>query len=402
MGHFASNVLHFARILRRAGLPVGPDRMLAAFEALEAVGIDRRADVHAALSAVMLQSHEQQVIFDAAFEVYWRDPKLAERLMHLMLPKIQGRGDKTQPKRNNRLAEALAATAPPQGARPPKTEPGSERQEDFHLDFAISHSDRERLQSADFETMTAREFAWAQRMAAQLPPPVLPIRRRRQVRAATGRIDLRATLRQGIRQPDTLVPRFRQPQQTLPPIVALLDISGSMDRYSRMMLHYLHGLQQRHRRVSVFTFGTHLTSITRALRDRDPDAALQAASTQVTDWKGGTRIAPCLGDFNRHWARRVLGGRAAVLLITDGLDREEAGELSQATAHLSRLADQLIWLNPLLRYDSFQPRAAGVRAILPHVDHMLPMHNLGSLIDLERALRQGLRPSLHSFNISPR
>lgn len=385
MGHFAHNLTHFTRILRKAGLPVGPDRTLAAIQALDAVGLDRREDVNAALSAVMLRSHDQQPIFDAAFEVFWRDPKLAERMMHMMLPKIQGRGEKTQPKRSNRMAEALAARKRQEPTRPRHEE--EPKKEDFDLDFAISHSDRERLYSADFESMTAREFAWAQRVAAQLPPPVDRVMSRRRSPASRGRLDLRAMVRTAARQPDVLLPCYARPQEVWPPIVALLDVSGSMDRYARLMLHYLHGLMKRHRRVSVFTFGTRLTPITRALRDRDPDVALEAASTAVVDWKGGTRMAPCLEEFNRRWARRVLGSRAAVLLISDGLDREGAGELSAAAAHLSRMTGQLVWLNPLLRFDGFEPRAAGVKALLPHVDHMLPMHNLGSLQDLDRALR---------------
>lgn len=389
MGQFAFNLAHFTRILRKAGLPVGPDRTLAAVQAIEAVGLDRRVDVHAALSAVMLTSHEQQALFDAAFEVFWRDPKLAERMMHLMLPKIQGRGDKTPPKRNNRLAEALAAQRPLEAPKPKPEQ--SPRKEDFSVDFAISHSDRERLYRADFESMTSREFTWAQRMAAQLPPPVRPVSSRRRSGSHSGRLDLRAMQRSALRQPDTLVPRYSRCRRVLPPIVALLDISGSMDRYSRLMLHYLHGLKQRHRRVSVFTFGTRLTPITHALRDRDPDQALQEASAKVEDWKGGTRIATCLTEFNRQWARRMLGARAALLLITDGLDREDSGELTAAAAHLSRMTAQLIWLNPLLRFDGFEPRAAGIKALLPHMDHLLPMHNLGSLQDLERALRHGPR-----------
>jgi uncharacterized protein with von Willebrand factor type A (vWA) domain len=167
----------------------------------------------------------------------------------------------------------------------------------------------------------------------------------------------------------------------------LLDISGSMDRYSRVFLHYVHGLTRRHPHVHTLTFGTRLTNITRCLKDRDVDVALQRADEQVQDWKGGTRIASCLAEFNQRWARRLLGGNAAVLLLTDGLDRDENGHLADAAAHLRRMAHQIVWLNPLLRFDGFEPRAAGVRALLPNVDRFLPVHNLASLADLARALR---------------
>lgn len=376
----AENLVHFSRILRRAGLQVGPDRVLAAIAAVEAVGLDRRGDVHAALSAVMLDRHEQQVVFDAAFDAFWRDPRLLEQVMHTLRPKIGGRCDKPRPPRAHRVAEALAA--PPAAAPPP-----DQGQDEAQFETTFSFSERERLQRADFETMTAAEYAWAQALAERVPLPVSPVLRRRHTRAARGRIDLRRTLQGMARQPHTLTPVFTRPERVLPPLVVLLDISGSMERYARVFLHYVHGLMRRQLKVQVFTFGTRLTPITRCLRDRDPDVALKQTEQQVQDWKGGTRIASSLEDFNRHWARRVLGANAAVLLVTDGLDRDEQGSLGEAAARLKRSAHQLVWLNPLLRFDGFEPRAAGVRALLPHVDRFLPVHNLASLADLGKALR---------------
>jgi len=379
----AENIVHFARVLRGAGLAVGPDRVLAALAAVQAVGVDRRDDVHAALSAVMLDRHEQQALFDAAFAAFWRDPRLLEQLMLLLLPKVRGRGDQPRPPRNNRLAEALAmrAQAPPPGPI------NQADRDEIRLETAFSFSDRERLQQADFETMTAAEFAWARKLAEQVPLPVRPVRRRRHAAALHGTPDLCRTLQRMARHPATLLPAFTRARTELPPLVVLLDISGSMDRYARLFLHYVHGLTRRHLRVQTFTFGTRLSCITRCLRHRDPDEALQRADAQVRDWKGGTRIAACLHEFNRRWARRVLGGNAAVLLVTDGLEHDDAGHLAASAAQLHRLAHELVWLNPLLRFDGFEPRAAGVRALLPHVDRFLPMHNLASLADLGRALR---------------
>lgn len=385
----AENIVHFSRVLRASGLPVGPDRVLAGIAAVEAVGLDRREDVHAALSAVMLDRHEQQTIFDAAFDAFWRDPRLLEQAMHALLPKVQGRGEKLLPPRPNRLAEALA----PPRAEPPPRGPSAEKEE-VSFDATFGFSERERLQQADFETMTAEEFALARRLAEQVPLPVRPVKRRRHEPAATGTLDLRASLQHMARQPETLAPSFTRARVETPPLVVLLDISGSMDRYARLFLHYVHGLTRRHVKVHTFTFGTRLTNITRALRFRDPDVALKLADQQVQDWKGGTRIASTLGEFNRRWARRVLGANAAVLLVTDGLDRDERGELERAAAQLHRLAHEVVWLNPLLRYAGFEPRAAGVRALLPHVDRFLPVHNLTSLADLARALRRPARPPL--------
>jgi uncharacterized protein len=379
----AENIVHFTRVLRTAGMPVGPDCALAAIAAVETVGLDRRGDVHAALGAVLLDRHEQQPLFDAAFDAFWRDPKLLEQLMYLLLPKISGRGDKQRPPRANRLAEALAAPRAPE----PPTSTERVEEDQIRFDTTFSFSERERLQRADFETMTAAEFTLAKSLAERLPLPVNPVRRRRHEPSARGSLDLRATMQRMARQPHTLSPAFTRARRELPPLVVLLDISGSMDRYARLFLHYVHGLTRRYLDVHTFTFGTRLTDITRCLKHRDPDAALKAADAQVHDWKGGTRIASCLGEFNRRWARRVLGGNAAVLLVTDGLDRDDHGELDKAAAQLKRFAHELVWLNPLLRFDGFEPKAAGVRALLPHVDRFLPMHNLASLADLGRALR---------------
>jgi len=379
---FAENVVHFARVLRHAGIPVGPDRVLAALEAIEAVGVARRDDVHAALSAVMLDRHEQQPLFDDAFAAFWRDPKLLERMMAELLPKISGRREMNK-QRSQRLADALAA--PPPAAEGARRE-GPDDQVEFETAFTFS--DRERLARADFESMTAAEFELAKKLAEEVPLPFAPVRRRRHEASARGVVDLRATMLAMARQPETLVPRFSRPRSELPTIVVLLDISGSMDRYARLMLHYVHGLTRRYLKVHTLTFGTRLTNITRALRHRDPDLALALASAQVQDWKGGTRIASCLDDFNRHWARRLLGANAALLLVTDGLDRDDHGELTRAAAQLRLFARQIVWLNPLLRFEKFEPRAGGVRALLPFVDRFLPVHNLASLADLATVLRE--------------
>ena len=383
----ADNIVHFARVLRGAGMAIGPDRVLAALGAVELVGLQRREDVHAALSAVMLERHEQQPLFDAAFDTFWRDPKLLEQMMYLLLPKISGRGDKPRAPRANRLAEALSVPRAPQPPNPANRSAKEEVQFDTHFTF----SDRERLHKADFESMTTAEYELAKKLAEELPLPVDPVRRRRHEAATNprhgGRLDLRATLQRMARQPQTLAPLYTRPREEMPSLVVLIDISGSMDRYSRLLLHYVHGLMRRSLKVSVLTFGTRLTNITRHLRARDVDLALKAAGAEAQDWSGGTRIGASLQAFNRDWSRRVLGQGAVVLLITDGLDRDEHGDLSAAAAQLHRLAHQVVWLNPLLRYEGFEARASGVRALLPHVDRFLPVHNLASLADLGAALR---------------
>jgi uncharacterized protein len=377
----AENIVHFARLLRGAGLQIGADRVLAAIAAVEAVGLDRRTDVHAALSAAILDRHEQQDDFDALFDAFWRDPGPLDPSIAVARPATSV-GRKPRPPQTGRVDMALA---------PPTTDRDREEAKDV---TRLRFSDRERLQRADFGTMSAVDHEWARNLAERVPPPVAPVLRRRHERAARGRIDLRRTLQAMARQPHTLTPVYTRPVRELPAIVVLLDVSGSMEPYARVFLHYVHGLMRRGIKVQIFTFGTRLTPITRCLRHRDADLALKGVAEQVPDWNSGTRIASSLDDFSRHWARRVLGGNAAVLLVTDGLDRDAHGALGEAAARLKRSSHQLVWLNPLLRFDGFEPRAAGLRALLPHVDRFLPVHNLASLLDLGRALHEpAVRPA---------
>ncbi|MBL8386445.1 MAG: VWA domain-containing protein [Burkholderiales bacterium] len=381
-GRLAENIAHFARVLRAAGLPVGPDRVVSALQALAICGIAERARVHAALAAVLIDRREHQAIFDAAFDAFWRDPRAADQIVFYGMP--QAPGSEEEQKRRRRLDDALqpaalALQARDDAAEEPETVP----------DAALSFSARERLQSADFESMTAAEFALARKLAERLPLPIPPLATRRWERAARGTLDLRVLARQGARDPFGARLAWRRRALREAPLVVLIDISGSMQRYSRIFLHWVHALMRVKSRVAVFTLGTRLTPVTRCLLHRDPDDALAAAGAAVRDWNGGTRLATCLALFNRLYARRVLTGNAAVLLLTDGLERDEAGTLGAEAARLARLARRIVWLNPLLRYDGFEPRAAGIRAILPHVDAFLPAHNLASLADLAGALGAG-------------
>jgi hypothetical protein len=382
-GSLARNVVVFARVLRASGLPIGVDRAAAAVRAIDAVGLARRDDVHAALAATLISRREHLPLFDAAFDAFWRDPKLVERMMAALLPKISGRGrPPSDPKRPARLQQALAGRPPPPA--PPREGGGDEHT----VDALLTWSESERLKTRDFDSMTVEEFREACRLVRELPSPVPPVPVRRWRTAARGPLDLSATLRRMARDPSITRVLHRTRRERPAPLVVLCDISGSMDRYARVMLHYVHALMRDRPRVSVFTFGTRLTNVTRAMRHRDPDEAIAGASRAVEDWSGGTRIGPSLDAFNRQWARRVLTGNAAVLLVTDGLDRADDGSLGEAAATLSRFARRIVWLNPLLRYDGFEPRAAGVRALLPHVDRHLPVHSLERLQDLGRALRQ--------------
>ena len=379
--------MHFARVLRASGIPIGTDKVMDAVRALPVAGLERRGDWHATLAALFLTRHEQQALFDAAFERFWRDPALEERMRALLLPRVQGRVPREDT--GGRLAEALYPS-PPVPARTLEEAP------EVTVDAALTFNAAERLRTIDFEKMTAEEWSQARRLVSRLQLPVAEIRTRRFRPSERGTaIDLQATMRRMARHGGE-IPRIerRARRSRPPPLVVLCDISGSMHRYTRMFLHFLHALTRDRERVTTFVFGTRLTNVTRPLRDRDVDEALAKVGATVPDWAGGTRIGACLREFNFRWARRLLGQNACVLLVTDGLDRDDAAGLAEEMSRLHRSGRRLLWLNPLLRYEGFEPQATGIASMLPHVDAFLPMHNLASLQDLANELSHGtLRPA---------
>ncbi len=381
-GRLAENVAHFVRALRRAGLPVGPGHVLRAVEALRTIDIMDRDEFYWALHASLITRQGQREVFDQAFHMFWRSPDYLERMMGMLLPTLKVEDDAPADKRelSRRVADALAP-APPQA-------PEGKPQEELEVDASMTFSTSEVLKTIDFDSMSADEEAAAKRAMARLTLPLQDLPTRRFRPDADGRrADLRASLRSALRGGPGVIPLKRKtPRTRPPPLVALCDISGSMARYSRMLLHFLHALSSDRDRVHSFVFGTRLTNVTRHLRGRDVDLALEQVAKSVVDWEGGSRIGWCLERFNKEWSRRVLGQGAVVLLITDGLDRESNEVLAAEAERLAKSCRRLIWLNPLLRYDGFEPKAGGVRAILPHVDEFRATHNLESLEALAAAL----------------
>jgi uncharacterized protein len=381
-GRLAENVMHFARLLRAAGLRIGPDRVLDCVRALDIAGAHqfplRREDWYWTMSAVLLSRQEQRPIFDQAFNIFWRDPRLAEKMMQMLLPQAYGRAAKPEVEQSQRLTDALF--------RQQRERSGEEQK--VELEARLTFSSREVLQRMDFDTMSAAELAEAKRMLAELRLPLPLVRTRRKKISVSGKtIDMRATLRESLREGGDVIPLVRAaPRELHPPLVVLCDISGSMNPYARMFLHFLHAITNDRDRVAVFVFGTRLTNITRQLRHRDVDVAMAKIADAIKDWSGGTRIGASLRDFNWLWSRRVLGQNACVLLISDGLDREAGEGLGAEMERLSKSCRTLVWLNPLLRYEKFEARPAGVRAMLPHVDLFLPVHNLKSLVELAKTL----------------
>ena len=381
--------MHFARVLRTAGMPVGSDRVQLALQALQVAGLASRIDFHAVLSACLVDRVEHRELFEQAFELFWRDPDLMGRMRAMMLPKVQANEAPRPVPENRRLAAALFPN-------PPAPPPQAPAPDELEVDASLSWNERELLRKADFETMSADEWRQAKRLLAQLRLIFEPLRTRRTHAARRGgRADWRATMAAMARHGGELWDmRWRQPRTRPAPLVLLADISGSMSRYSRMLLHFGHALGHAEARVESFVFGTRLTRTTRLLKSRDPDLAVAQVVRAVEDWSGGTRITASLHEFNRRWARRVLGGNATLLLVSDGLEHGDTAALAFEMERLHKSCRRLIWLNPLLRFAQFEPRAGGIKAMLPHVDRFLPAHNLESLEALVQVLADPAPPRI--------
>jgi uncharacterized protein with von Willebrand factor type A (vWA) domain len=379
-GQAADNIIGFARALRAAGIPVGPGAVIDALNALQLIDIGGRADVFATLEAVFVKRHEHALIFAQAFDLFFRAAEDWKQMLDSV--PLPDHARKKPPPASRRVQEAFAHT---QTTEASQAEPQEAR---------LAVSDKEILRKKDFAQMTAAEIAQVTRAITAMRLPQAELRTRRYRPDARGlRLDMRRTLRGSLRTGGDIIDIRKLGRIDKPaPIVALLDISGSMSEYTRLFLHFLHAITDARKRVSVFLFGTRLTNVTRSLRARDPDEALASCSSSVEDWAGGTRIANSLHTFNQLWGRRVLGQGAIVLLISDGLEREADARLAFEMDRLHRSCRRLIWLNPLLRFGGFEPKAQGVKMMLPHVDEFRPVHNLSSIEGLIEALSSVPQP----------
>lgn len=382
---FADNIVGFARALRSAGMPVGPGAVIDAMSALQVIDIGNRADVFATLEAIFVKRHEHALIFKQAFNLFFRASEEWKHMLDSVPLPEQAR--KTPQAGARRVQEAMS--------QPRMTETPQHQEQDLRL----SVSDKEILQKKDFAQMSAAEISEALRAIDRMHLPQAELLTRRHRPDPHGlRLDLRRTLRASLRTGGDIIDIHRLGRIEKPaPIVALLDISGSMNEYTRLFLHFLHAIGDARKRVSVFLFGTRLTNVTRALRQRDPDEALASCSASVEDWAGGTRISASLHNFNKLWARRVLSQGAIVLLISDGLEREADSRLAFEMDRLHRSCRRLIWLNPLLRFGGFEAKAQGIKMMLPHVDEFRPVHNLSSIQELITTLSRPLPPHHRSL-----
>jgi len=382
-GRMADNIVFFARTLRSAGLPVGPAAVVDAIRSVEVTGIESRQDFYWTLHAIFVKKRDQRIVFDEAFRLFWRPRGLVEKMLQMLSPVAPARPQPEKPKAGaSRVSKAMfEEREAPKAKDAPQVE--------IEAEFTVSG--REVLQAKDFAQMSAEEIAKAKQAIVRLILPFDKVKSRRLVAAPRGRlVDPRRTMRASMRAGgDSISLKWRRPHEFHPPIVALCDISGSMSQYTRVLLHFLHALTEKRRTVHTFLFGTRLSNVTRQLRMKDPDEALDCCSDMVDDWSGGTRIATAIHRFNRDWSRRVLSQGPIVLIITDGLERDSDEDLAHEMDRLHRSCRRLIWLNPLLRFDGFQAKARGIRAMLPHVNEFRPVHSLDAIEDLCAALAAG-------------
>jgi uncharacterized protein len=379
-GRIAENIVGFARILREAGLPIGPQKVIEATDAVLAAGIESPTILYWTLHSVFVSRPQEREIFNQAFHLIWRDPGYLQQLLSVMVPNLRGGASAPRDAMARRLADSLFLRREAQHAV---------EREKLQIDARGTASELEALASKDFEQMTADELRLARRVIADLAAALAKRRTRRFVASQRQgeRLDLRRMLRAaGTRGLEGMLPLYRERQKRAPPLAVLCDISGSMESYARLFLHFLYALINEGERVHAFLFGTRLTNVTRILRDRDPDAAIAKVATAVEDWSGGTRIGESLHGFNKLWARRVLAQNATVLLFTDGLDRSAGEGIAREARRLRASCRKLIWLNPLLRYEDYAPLAAGAAELSRHVSEFRACHDLNSIADLAAAL----------------
>ena len=393
----SDNVLYFARVLRSAGIPIGSGRILEAIEAINKIGLADKSIFYWALHSVFVHKNEHREIFDQTFKIFWKNPRLLEKMMQLALPKLNtGTPETSDADINRRVQEAFNKDNISED-----NYVDASTEDELEFDAVMTYSESELLQGMDFEQMSSDEINKAEKVIAQMNLSIPQVKSRRFKSSSLRRkIDLRQSLKGANKFCGEYIPlRYKSRKDKDPPIIAICDVSGSMSRYSRMLLHFMHVLTTLRNDVHTFLFGTRLTNVTRFLRFKDVDEALAATSSAVEDWSGGTRIGDCLKEFNFNWSRRVLGPGAIVLFITDGLDRGGGIGLSKQIKLIQKSSKRLIWLNPLLRYEEFAPKPTGVKAILPHVDEFRPIHSLESMDQLVNALSE---TNLQSrFNMAP-
>lgn len=380
-GKLALNIAAFGRTLRHAGVQVDSARIALAHDAALLVNLASKADVSAALEAVLVSREQDRMVFRELFDLYFKDPNMANKLLAQMLPSAEGKAEPS--KRRPRVREALS----PRKQTPLQAQPAKEEQK-IEFDAAMTASDLQRLRHADFNQLSTAEYRLVEGLVRSIALPLPRFHGRRTRKAKSGaRLHWSGVMRQAVRfDGDAIVLPRRARRAELAPLVFLIDVSGSMERYSRLLLAFMHAATRRHPRRDVFAFGTRLTDLTPCFKRADTDDMLVEAGIAIEDFAGGTCLGESLAELRQHHARRFVGGRTVVLVVSDGLDTGEPAALGQELGWLKRHCRHLFWLNPLLRFEGYAPLARGAEQLHQHADAMLAVHNVSHLQQLAASL----------------
>jgi uncharacterized protein len=379
-GKLPENLVGFGRALRRAGLKVDTSRIATATETAQLIGFDNKFDLGAAFEAVFVSEQQDRQIFRDLFDAYFKDPKVANKLLSQMLPSAEG---KAESKEKPRVREALS---PQLGYGKEQKPKASDKEIEF--DAAMTSSDLDRLRQADFNALSASEYRLVETLVRDMPLPIPTYRSRRtEVSKQGSSLHWGATLRQAATTGGELVAlRHRRMQRQPLPVLILIDVSGSMERYARMLIAFLHSNLRFNRRKQMFAFGTRLTDLNSCFKQTDTDKMLEESSALITDFAGGTKLGDSLEQLRRGHSRGLVGRRTLVLIVTDGLDTGDRALMDAELHWLRRHSGKLLWLNPLLRFDGYAPLAQGAALLAKHADAMIAVHNVNKLQMLASSL----------------
>ena len=387
------NVIFFARLLRASGISLSSDSILEAIESIKLVGVENKKSFFYALQTCLIKRPEDMKIFAQAFSLFWQNPKFRDRIRELLLPQTRMQGAEEE---KEELAKRIQDTL----STPENSKSRVVEEETLLIDTSGTASDNQLFKDKDFEMMSKDELQMASQSIKELLIKIPRRPFRRSENSSLGKqVSTRESLREAKRNFGSVLPKLVKKKEVSRPVIVLLDISGSMENYSRMMIHFVHNLMQRHKKVHAFLFGTKLTNISFHIKNRDIDVALKEISKATNDWAGGTRIRDSIFTFNQKWIRRVSSSNSIIFLITDGLDRDHNTDLFNQMERLQKSCYKLVWLNPLLRFKDFLPKSISIKRILRNVDAFLPIHSIESMRNLTSLISKNLEKE-HSNTFS--
>ena len=366
------NFLRFIRLLRKSGIKIGSQSSIDALNSIKTLNIGNRNEFYWALHSNLINKKEDTEIFDQCFYLFWQNPKILQQMFNLLLPQI---GTQKAPANNKKQLKRIS-----DNFQKKNKNIENNKKDEIVFDAQMSWSNKSALNSKDFEMMSLDEIHQAEKEIKKiLIRTKTQISRRWERKEKSSKIYTKYTIKKSVRNNGIIQLAFKEKIKKFKPLVILIDISGSMESYSRVMLFLSHILIQEFKNVEIFTFGTKLTRITQFLKNKDVDFSLDKVGKSVNDWAAGTKITSSIKDFNLNWSRRILTQNQKLLLITDGLEREDKKNLDFEFERLSLFSQNIIWLNPLLRYKKFEPKVESIKTILKYVDKHVPIHNVNSV-----------------------